>query len=153
MILARVLTNMLDYVLDCWNIVRQDVDALFGEDDETLSYVLAWVTALYIKNMAELNTEASETPQAKASAAVSKQAMLNAPANALIDESAVEMLIEIFDLENYFTEEFEIDAGYLLDNFDIIEGFPGSAYTLEELLFPEELQDRMAEMVVYRCLP
>jgi hypothetical protein len=101
---SRVLINFARYIFEGWGVIRQEVDALFVDDDDSLDYVLSWVTALYIKNLAALNAEESEPELAlaKASAPVSKQTRLEnrAVARQLLTEPKLDTVIENFGLDN-----------------------------------------------------
>ena len=132
---GRAIVNLLRYFVEGWAAISQDVDALFVEGDNTLNYVLAWVTVLYVQNLAALNAE--ESSSEKASGAVSKQERLdnNASRKQLVTEEKMETLIDSFSLEN--SEIYDIlDVNSALDSYYRGE-FDAEEYLNENALLRE----------------
>jgi len=114
---GRVLKNLAQYFLTSWEAIGQRVDGLFGEGDNTLSHVLPWVTALYLKNLAELN--ADELVLNKSRDVVTKEMRQNyTPAEKeLIEQPNLEAAFEAFALDN--SEIYDtIDVEQLIDRYN-----------------------------------
>ena len=90
----RISSNLANYLLESWEAIRQEAGALFDEGDDTLDYVLAWVTTLYLQNYAELNAE--EFPLIKGSSPISKQKRLENEGvkKQLVTESQLNTVVE-----------------------------------------------------------
>jgi len=96
----RVATNMALWVVDGWEGIRQDTGALFEEEDDTLDYILAWVTTLYVKDLTALNAE--EASRGKSGAPLTKQERENyeKPARQLLARDEIDTVIDAFSLDN-----------------------------------------------------
>jgi hypothetical protein len=124
---SRVLENFVRYFLESWEAIRQQAGALFDESDDTLDYVLSWVTALYFQNLSALNAE--EGSMLKASAAVSKQERLErqAVAGHLISGAEFSGVAGTFGLDN--SEIYDI-----LDVDAILEDCASGTFDAEAFL-------------------
>ena len=114
---SRVLKNLVKYILEGWNEISLEAGGLFDEEDDTLDGVLAWVTALHIKNMAAINAE-EITSIEKSSAPVGKQERLDnrASRKQLVSETKMDAVIESFRLDN--SEIYDtLDVGSALDSY------------------------------------
>ena len=134
---SRILENFIRYCLESWEAIDQEAGELFGENDDTFEYVLAWVTALYVQNFAELNEE--ETSMSKSGGAVSKQERQEreAAAKQLVTGAELNAVIESFNLDSLETYAI-IDVDYVLGSLAKGE-FNAAEYWEENLLFREAI--------------
>jgi len=139
---SRILENFIRYCLESWEAIGQEAGELFGENDDTLHYVLAWVTALYVQSFAELNEE--ETSMSKSGGAVSKQESQEreAAVKQLVTEAELNAVIESFNLDSLETYGI-IDVDYLLGSlargeFNAAEYFETNQPLREAILAPIE---------------
>jgi len=95
-----VMLNVFRYIVANREVIRRETEALFEEEDDTLSYVYAWVTALYFQNIVVLN--ADEPSMEKSRGTVSKQERLEnkIPRQQLITEEKMDAVIDAFGLDN-----------------------------------------------------
>ena len=139
---SRVLKNLVNYILEGWNKISLEAGGLFDEEDDTLDGILAWVTALHIKNMAALNAE-EITSIDKGSAPVGKQERLDnrASRKQLVSETKMDTMIESFSLDN--SEIYDtLDVGSALDSYYRgeldVETLAESAEIQETVIAPAE---------------
>jgi len=148
-VVDRVLKNVLLHFMGGWDSIREETEALFEEEDDTLDYVLAWVTALYIQNIVALNAE--EPVPVKSGAALTKATKLNggnAPAKRILDEFELEPVIDSFHLDSYeiydildvdylldsIANDEELDLSYLTENTEFVEAAFGLEGVATELV-------------------
>jgi len=131
---SRVLKNVVRYIFEGWEAISLETEALFEEEDETLSYVLAWVTALYIQNLAALNAE--EPSMEKGRGAVSKQERQDnqAASKQLVTEEKMDTVISSFGLDSLEIYS-SLDVGSVLDSY--YSGELGLAAFMETPAFQE----------------
>jgi len=126
-VVGRITNNLVLYSFECWSAIKQEVGALFDPQDDTLDYVMAWVTTLYLQNIKELNVEEEEIVLEKAGGPISKQARQSyeAPEKKLFDENGLKAVVDDFALDS--SEIYAIlDVGTLLERcaegeFDVDE--------------------------------
>jgi hypothetical protein len=118
---ARVVGNFLRYFIESWDCIRKQAGDCF--DSETLDYILAWVSALYIKNLAELNADESAYDLAKSNTPLSKAEMATyeRPTCELIKESNISNIAEHFHLENSPIYN-SINIGNYIENYYATDG-------------------------------
>jgi len=134
---SRILENLIRHCLKSWETIDQEVGSLFAEEDDTLEYVLAWVTALYAQNFVALNAE--EPSMVKAGDVVGKQERQErgVAVKKLVTENELDTVIESFSLDRLETYEI-IDVDYVLDSYSKGE-FSAEAYLDENLLLREAI--------------
>ena len=124
---------------------------MFGDEDDTMDYVLAWVMALYFKNIVELN--ADELVLNKAAGPITKEAKLNytPPVRELVERADLDTTIEAFSLDNCVLYTI-IDVDYLVDSF--YRGELDTEYLMENIeLFDVVLrEDGIAEKLLARSM-